>query len=796
MNTICRDAIACINLPASGETGAESNVSDAPEYQQVYHHASGAGLGLDIVYVHIEDGQEGGQFTHVKKHEVQQAGYTARDLYLSGLQNLWKKSVAHLKMHKHGPLRTITTDGYFEASLLLISELWDKRLASLAENGFMVAIPNRNTLAFCDSKSEEGIQALKDLIRHTHESAEHLLTTSLYQRQGGKWTEIKTGINVTRAETLEQAQARLHEGMLANAEVLRNIAREHFQIDIDYDIGGVRWVNQFLENTYKNGSTQDHKNIILFAGAFVGQCIVRSIGGKWDWHGDDYVIRTADDKLFSPCSKVAKQLACGQDGEDSVLGLYKVIKDMYPPSLSKAQRLLQTLYKRHADYQFYIASVLDQRLQWLRVNGMDGNLVHVQRPTGENDENNAATPATTSFYLHQMQSYYVLSSTGTLVLAEGISESLANLMPDEVRKNIAANKIIKTKYRDAELRQEQSFATIRLQKYQGDSDTEDVYVISLKNTSSEKIRIQQFAHFHFENDYWLLSTPLQTYYPYTEFLDWFELSSAWIKPGQEVTTIGRLGPAHKLWAFMGETESAVPFTTSLVVPEVTVSASKRQSDAKRRSSQYYTAGRPADTEMSRVLAELQLNFSRNRSGMDAEILDRIAAGRPDWMDNNEPLLEIIRQQRRLMTEGRIVWAALVQANNLLFEEGEHDHPAMLVFSEDAYFESRPHELRAIADKIYQLKSTEPEDPEEKLVAASVTNEMNRNMGWKLPDLLTDKNVRAAAFMVFRKHIPNGILNAAVFPVLVHPATDAVMIVPVAFWPVSLTTMWRQGKLTY
>lgn len=795
MNSIYHDAIACIKLPANGDTGAASNI---PEDQQIYQHASGAGLGLDIVYVHIEDGQH----IHLKKYDVQHAGYTARDLYRTGLQNLWKKSVTHLKMHKNGPIRSITTDGHLEASLLLIGELWDKRLASLAENGFIVAIPSRNTLAFCDCKSEEGIQALKDLIKLTHENAEHLLTTSLYQRQDGKWAEIKTDISVTRAETLEQAHARLHEGMLANAEVLRNIAREHFQIELDYDIGGVRWVNHFLENTYKNGSTQDHKNIILFAGAFVGQCIVRSIGGKWDWHGDDYVIRTGDDKLFSPCSKVAKQLACGQDGEDSVLGLYKVIKDMYPPVLSKAQRLLQTLYKRHADYEFHIASVLDQRLQWLRVTDMDGNLVHVQHPIEENGENNgnsannAATPASTCFYLHQMRSYYVRSSNGSFVHAEGISESLASLLPDDVRKHIAADKIIRSMYRDAELRQEQSFATIRLQKYQGDSDTDDVYVIGLKNISNEKIRVQQFAHFHFEADQWLLATSLQTYYPSSEFVDWFELSSAWIKPGQEVTAIGRLGPPHTLWAFMGEAENGASFTTSLVVPAVTVPAGKRQSDAKRQRSQYYTPGRPADTEMSRILAELQLNFSRNRSGMDAEILDRIAADKPDWMEHDEPLLETILEQRRLMKEGHIVWAALVQANSLLFKEGEHDHPAMLVYSDDTHFDSRPQELRAIADQIYQLKRTEPEDHEERLVAARVTNEMDRSMGWQLPDLLTDKNVRSAAFMVFRKHIPNGILQAAVFPVLVHPATAAVMIVPVAFWPVSLTTMWRQGKLTF
>lgn len=43
-------------------------------------------------------------------------------------------------------------------------------------------------------------------------------------------------------------------------------------------------------------------------------------------------------------------------------------------------------------------------------------------------------------------------------------------------------------------------------------------------------------------------------------------------------------------------------------------------------------------------------------------------------------------------------------------------------------------------------------------------------------------------MVFRKHIPNGVLSAGSFPRRVHPATKAVMVLPFEFWPIELIVL--------
>ncbi|MES2943384.1 MAG: hypothetical protein V4772_10990 [Pseudomonadota bacterium] len=203
---------------------------------------------------------------------------------------------------------------------------------------------------------------------------------------------------------------------------------------------------------------------------------------------------------------------------------------------------------------------------------------------------------------------------------------------------------------------------------------------------------------------------------------------------------------------------------------------------------------PADTTMAQVITGLRTVFARRQQSAQAHTFEPVRVSSPSWMKPGEPLHEIVKQQWFLYTQGSIVWAALVQANSLLFSPGNADCPALLVYSRDAHFDARPQELHAIAKKIFKLKNTAPTNQEEKAVADLVTDEMDRSMGWPVPEILTARSVSAAAFMVFRKHIPKGVLSASMFPTLIHPATQAVMIVPFEFWPIDLIVLWKEGRL--
>jgi hypothetical protein len=197
--------------------------------------------------------------------------------------------------------------------------------------------------------------------------------------------------------------------------------------------------------------------------------------------------------------------------------------------------------------------------------------------------------------------------------------------------------------------------------------------------------------------------------------------------------------------------------------------------------------------MERAMTTLRYTCEEAQRQMTAFALACLAALKPPWLKTREDdaLNEIFRQQNLLLKEGKIVWGALVQANALLFKPGNEDCPALLVYSTDAYFDSRPLELQLIAHKIGSFKETNPGDPELKEVARLVTDEMDRSMGFTLPRVFSDKEIRWAAFMVFRQHIPRGVLSSGLFPLLIHPSTQAVMIVPSKFWPIELLAMWKK-----
>ena len=54
--------------------------------------------------------------------------------------------------------------------------------------------------------------------------------------------------------------------------------------------------------------------------------------------------------------------------------------------------------------------------------------------------------------------------------------------------------------------------------------------------------------------------------------------------------------------------------------------------------------------------------------------------------------------------------------------------------------------------------------------------------------------RSAALMICRKHLPGGVLTGASFPLFVHAATQAVMVVPHEFWPQEMLALWKRKRM--
>jgi hypothetical protein len=154
---------------------------------------------------------------------------------------------------------------------------------------------------------------------------------------------------------------------------------------------------------------------------------------------------------------------------------------------------------------------------------------------------------------------------------------------------------------------------------------------------------------------------------------------------------------------------------------------------------------------------------------------------PGWMGFRDPLKKFYGRRSRLLKHGTVVWCAVVQANSLLFEPGAGDHPAKVIFSNDPYFDDEPYHLLEIAERLFALKGTTPNDPELLTAAKSVTDEMERKFNVLLPKSLTDgKDVISSETMIVRSHLPFRMIIDRSLPLLIHPSTDQVMLVPHPF----------------
>jgi hypothetical protein len=160
---------------------------------------------------------------------------------------------------------------------------------------------------------------------------------------------------------------------------------------------------------------------------------------------------------------------------------------------------------------------------------------------------------------------------------------------------------------------------------------------------------------------------------------------------------------------------------------------------------------------------------------------------PTWLTRRDALHEQIEKRELLLAEGRVAWAALVQANDHLFRPGPRDHPCMLIYSIDPRVDGRVGWLTDVAHNLFGLKGASPHDRAERRFAEVITDELDRAMGLMVPKTYSQGlPLVSTSAMVFRKHLPGGFLRQSYFPILTHPSTNAVWIVPSRYWPDELT----------
>lgn len=167
--------------------------------------------------------------------------------------------------------------------------------------------------------------------------------------------------------------------------------------------------------------------------------------------------------------------------------------------------------------------------------------------------------------------------------------------------------------------------------------------------------------------------------------------------------------------------------------------------------------------------------------------DYLKIAAPPWI-RTDPLQNLVDSYPTLLRQGRVVWAHLVQANNVLFQPGAGDAPAEVVY--DPRGLCQPDELAAAAQGMFKLKGTRPNDAEEARVAEHLTAEISRAFAMPVPQSLSSRGLLASTLLIFRKHLPNRRLSLGHFPVLISDACPGcVMILPGRWWPRAFAEEW-------
>lgn len=210
--------------------------------------------------------------------------------------------------------------------------------------------------------------------------------------------------------------------------------------------------------------------------------------------------------------------------------------------------------------------------------------------------------------------------------------------------------------------------------------------------------------------------------------------------------------------------------------------------------------------------DFKKNLNRMRENYSRRPLRFKTFPKPKWMKKSDGLYQLYRDRRVLFKYGRVYYAHIVQANTLLFKRSSRANcPAEIMFTTSPIAEESPLMLKTLANEVYSYKGMPPEDIPENFrdLVRIITDEMDRTCadisvdisGMDIVEHKTDINekgsdhskvipVRMTTIMVFRKDIPEGVLQGSLYPILAAPdKCKSAIILPKQYFTGELLT-WK------
>ena len=126
-----------------------------------------------------------------REHHLPELELAEHELRAQAVANLW---AAHDHIRVHGIPGSghllLTCGGNYEASLLLVDELWEQ-LAPHLQGDPVVAVPTRDVVALVGSEDLEPLAAIRAAAGRIYDQGSYPVWPNLLVRREGRWTELE-----------------------------------------------------------------------------------------------------------------------------------------------------------------------------------------------------------------------------------------------------------------------------------------------------------------------------------------------------------------------------------------------------------------------------------------------------------------------------------------------------------------------------------------------------------------------------------------------------------------------------
>ena len=127
-------------------------------------------------------------FLYIQNRDLETEKVSEEQLHKIGLENLVSYATKkNLRVVPQQNIFAVLLDGNFEASMILLDNLWDGPFRQFVSGQFAITLPTRDVLAFCDAASQVGLDELRTVAKKLQNSMDHPLSQTLYIREDGRW---------------------------------------------------------------------------------------------------------------------------------------------------------------------------------------------------------------------------------------------------------------------------------------------------------------------------------------------------------------------------------------------------------------------------------------------------------------------------------------------------------------------------------------------------------------------------------------------------------------------------------